>query len=139
MTEAEWLGCTDLEAMLESLGPAASQRRRRLFAVACCRRVWHLLIDPRCLSAAAVAERYADGQANLWELIDAQVEAHECKAGLPGGPYGDAAEAADWCAWRDVDDEVIDLVSQAAARAAGCEPAGANGEFIWREERSRAE
>lgn len=75
MTEAEWLTSTDLNAMLEHLGERISSRKLRLFACACCRRVWHLLTEPSSRNAVEVAERFADGLATKEELMVARNEA----------------------------------------------------------------
>src|SRR5262245_16536187 len=61
MTEAQWLGCTNPEPMLTHLGEGASDRKLRLFAVACCRRVAYLIQDAASWRAVEVAEQYADG------------------------------------------------------------------------------
>ncbi|MDY3552724.1 hypothetical protein R5W24_001812 [Gemmata sp. JC717] len=68
MTEQEWLTCTDPTPMMELLEKKSSDRKFRLFAVACCRTVRHLLPDERCWNAVLVAERFADGQATDHDL-----------------------------------------------------------------------
>jgi hypothetical protein len=60
MTEQEWLVCTEPQRMLDFLRGKASDRSLRLFACACCRRVWRLLSESRSRRAIEVAERYAD-------------------------------------------------------------------------------
>jgi hypothetical protein len=60
MTEAEWLGCTDPTPMLEFLRTRPSDRKLRLFAVACCRRIWGLFTYPSSQRAVELAELYAD-------------------------------------------------------------------------------
>lgn len=61
MTEQDWDGCRDPQAMLNCLLGRVKDRRLRLFACACCRRVWSLLADEQVREAVEVAERYADG------------------------------------------------------------------------------
>jgi hypothetical protein len=80
MTEADWLGYEDPRPMLEFLDGKADERRLRLFAVACCRRVWDLLTDRRSRRAVEVAERYADRAATDRELREAYAEAYNAYA-----------------------------------------------------------
>jgi hypothetical protein len=76
MTEAEWLVCTSPERMLRFLWATASDRKLRLFAVACARRLSHLSTGEfgrrmNYLSISqrlAVAERFADGASSVGEL-----------------------------------------------------------------------
>jgi hypothetical protein len=68
MIESEWLACSDPQPMLRHLGCKAGERKRRLFACACCRRAWHLLADFRIRKAVETAERYADNAASETEL-----------------------------------------------------------------------
>ena len=92
MTETEWIACTDPTPMLDHLRGGLGERKLRLFAVACCRRVWHLLIDERARHAVEVAERYADGLASKGDLDiardafrDAQSEAFSASVDFPTG------------------------------------------------------
>ncbi len=71
MTEAEWLECAEPSPMLSSLEGMASDRKLRLFAVACCRRIWKWISHEACRQAILVVEQYADGEATLQECDDA--------------------------------------------------------------------
>ncbi len=72
MTEAEWLSCNDPRRLLNSMYGIASQRKLRLFACACCRRIWHLLADESCRQAVEFAEQYADGRASSDQMAAAR-------------------------------------------------------------------
>src|ERR1043165_735643 len=61
MTESEWLSCTDPGPMLEFLRDRASDRKLRLFAVACCRSLPYSK-DDRFQHALEASEGYADGK-----------------------------------------------------------------------------
>jgi hypothetical protein len=77
MTEAEWLACEDPVPMLYFLGDGASDRKSRLFAVACCRRCRLQSVNESERAAVDIGVRYADGWASEserlseWELIQA--------------------------------------------------------------------
>jgi hypothetical protein len=62
MTEAEWQSCQYPMPMLEYLRGQASDRKLRLFACACQRRIWHLLKEGEAGRKLVQAlEPYADG------------------------------------------------------------------------------
>jgi hypothetical protein len=104
MTEAEWQKCDDPQDMLEHIHKQTSRRKLRLFAVACCRRVIHLLPDDkRFLSALAVAEQYADRKAGKKELSAAHDRARAARSKDHGRvgyrPQGDnCGDTARWAA-----------------------------------------
>ena len=61
MTEAEWLTSTDPTTMMNYLRERASNRKKRLFAVACCRRLSHLVVETGWHNVLEITEQYADG------------------------------------------------------------------------------
>jgi hypothetical protein len=75
MTEADWLACNDPTPMLAYLRGTASYRKRLLFGVACCRRVWHQLQDARSHRVIEVAERFVDGSSTEEEMEAARSDA----------------------------------------------------------------
>src|SRR5947209_13151513 len=67
MTEAEWLTCADPQRILGCLLGRAGDRKLRLFACSCCRRIWdHLPKASR--KALKAVEEYADHQRGGDEL-----------------------------------------------------------------------
>lgn len=79
MNDRAWRSCTRLFEMLPLVADRIGDRKRRLFAVACCRRLLHLISDDRSKRAVEVAERYSDGLASDEERLFAEnnaVEAH---------------------------------------------------------------
>ncbi len=68
MTEAQWLNCDEPEPMLQFLHGKVSDRKMRLFGVACVRNIWSILTNPQWRALVDLAERYADGEANLQDL-----------------------------------------------------------------------
>lgn len=68
MTETEWLESAAPTKMLEFLKGKASDRKLRLFAVACARSCWHLLSDQRSRDAVESGERVADTSETSNEL-----------------------------------------------------------------------
>jgi hypothetical protein len=72
VSEAEWVHSTDPDTLLQLARGKATDRQFRLFACACCRRVWHLLRDARSREIVKVAEGYADDRIDRATLRDAR-------------------------------------------------------------------
>lgn len=68
MTESEWQACTEPQKMLEFLQGKVSERKLRLFTVACCRRLW-ILTTGEEPAELAIAEMFADGKAEAHLLV----------------------------------------------------------------------
>jgi hypothetical protein len=90
VTEDQWLSDTvDPAAMLEYLYESGeTDRRWRLFAIACCRTIWDCLTDHRSRRSVEVAERVLDGQADEVERASAADESRAawCASKSPDGP-----------------------------------------------------
>jgi hypothetical protein len=60
MTEVEWRECNNPKPMLDILVGRTSERKLRLFACACCRRIWHIVEDAAARELLEVTEAFAD-------------------------------------------------------------------------------
>jgi hypothetical protein len=88
MSERVWLEWTGFAIGLVNLAVGrVSPRKMRLFAVACCRRIAHLLpSDERFRQGIDIAERYADRRVKRQELILAHAATEElCRPPFPEG------------------------------------------------------
>jgi hypothetical protein len=78
-TAAEWAACVNPRLMLTFLRGRTTERKIRLFGVACCRRVWDLITSRRSHEAIEVAERWADGEVSdqvFWAASERAREAY---------------------------------------------------------------
>jgi hypothetical protein len=144
MTETEWWACQDAQSMLALVQASgrASDRKLRLFAVACCRSVWPLLRDEASRKAVEVAERFAEGMASEEDLSAAGDAAGDAPwdAVRAGDAYGECvAHAASWATAGDAA-----TAAEVAARfARGCDqdsrrPDGSSIATMPEEERRQA-
>src|SRR5262245_45258313 len=81
MTWRDWHEQSDPDTMLQMLRGRISERKARLFAVACCRRVLHLLRETNSRRAVEVAERYADGEVSRSQLVKARTAVYPVTRG----------------------------------------------------------
>ncbi len=125
---------SDLRRRIETFG----ERKIRLFACACARRVWHLLDDERSRKAVAMAEEFADDKSD--RITPASAGARVAMAAFyneqftPDPEHYIAANLARLCCWRPsrihgprqvtFDEDVPAGIAGAADRLLGGEAAG---------------
>jgi hypothetical protein len=76
--EDDWSACNDPGDMVQFLRDSSklSERKARLFAVACCFHCfWNLLVDDETRAAVGVAARHAEGLAETQEVMEAAASA----------------------------------------------------------------
>lgn len=138
LTEVDWQNCADPRPLLHFLRDKGSTRQWRLFAVACCRRIDHLITDERSRRAIAVAARYADNAASDEELATARAAAQEAQDEAKRVEYIAEAEA-NFCLTPAYAATCRSLYAASAARSTVCqdprrtdaEPGSYDAEF-WR-------
>jgi hypothetical protein len=117
-TAAEWEADTDMVRLVKCYRGRKWFLRLRLFAVACCRRIWDQIPVGASREAVEIAERFASGEASkreLWAAYGAALDV--VKAGAlrmreTSSVHGTLAEAPPSAAW---------TCAQAAEQAAwGC-------------------
>ncbi len=124
MTGAKWTTCTNPHELLIYLGNQASERKLRLLACACARRIGALLTDKRTRNAIEVAERFADGLADEKQLTRASEAATNAvkKVTIKTGEFaGQAGMVGFWVTHRKAAvaaREVLGTVVNAKARLA---------------------
>ncbi len=96
-TEHAWLTGRDAPALLAGLVVTPGPRQQRLFACACCRRIWDRLRDERSRHAVEVAERLADGLASQVEANEAASAAGAAASSLMAQNELEAGAAARAC------------------------------------------
>jgi hypothetical protein len=106
------------------------EKEARLYAIACARRVQHLMKDQRSINALDVVERYANGAATNQELEDASDAARVAACAAVRDAAAWAARTAAWNAARDTAD-----AARTAAWAAWCAANAVEAE--WQESEFR--
>lgn len=123
MFEERWLHCDDPEMMLRYMLGKTGDRKFRLFACACVRRIWPMLRDERSRSAVLMAEHYADLPGGHSQLLQVRNEArlaeqHFRLLARPGDTEDNRARWAARAAQATVEDTGWDVARNAAWSAA---------------------
>jgi hypothetical protein len=85
MTYEDWLNARSPGPLLRYMLPLASVRQYRLFAVACCRRIWPLVQSKRARWWVESAENLVDGKPILCDVDDLADD--ECRGQRPVGEW----------------------------------------------------
>jgi hypothetical protein len=93
MDEVDWLTCADPPAALRFARDRMTDRKLRLFAVACCRRLLGVAAEADDQAALAAIERFTDGEVGAAELRAAAARAVCPSVAEAAGPQAGAAAA----------------------------------------------
>lgn len=125
MNEAEWLACADPMPMLERLRGSASDRKLKLFAVACCRRIDLLVVEDESRSAIDLCEVASDHEVPEQQRMLAYWRSHGPVvefAARQERVLSEAAAAAERCIEGGLEaGEILANVTTVAKRAANAE------------------
>jgi len=123
----------------------ASNRKLRLFACACCRRIWDYFPKKCSQVAVETAERFADGLANRDDLCAAQKEAWEVAESVAINPTEwtkvlgtggvPANKVRNWAARAAAAVALLDAQDAAEATARAVERTALEAAIEWREEK----
>jgi len=139
MKEKRWLSCKEPLPLIEYLGKTDlwTSRKVRLFGVACCRRLAHLLSGKAIRAALETAEQFADGMATAKKLASAEKRAWEAQKGpFPDderaelGAYAMAAEAVYRLCEQPGSMEICDMLDSISS-ATVCDPDNPEEEDIF--------
>ena len=137
MNEKEWLAATDVWPMFDLLHNRASDRKLRLFAVACCRSICHFLEDKRSQVAVESSEACADGLTTKCQLKQSHTEAgwfatnefEDSPTKLIENPSHASAVAAYWVAHDPLYHHGLRATLHWVGIAQGLAPAEESGRF----------
>jgi hypothetical protein len=118
MTESEWLTSEDPTPMLECLRGKVSDRKLRLFACACVRRVWRFLDLAVSRRAVEVTEQFADGEVSASDREDATEAAYGPVDPNAGPEQTGKVQCAALAAFWAITDDAVQA-ADAAADAVG--------------------
>lgn len=77
MNNIKYKESDDIDALLAWAVEVATEKQLRLFACACCRRIWQAMTDERSRKAVEIAESYANGQSDIDTLRQANNAARD--------------------------------------------------------------
>src|SRR5262249_51123316 len=119
MSEMEWLTSASPGAMLQHLHGCDSIRKLRLFACACCRRIWDLLDQEPLRRAIELSEQFTEGQrgkAELRSALEAATAAALATIGRWYGPRFQEIEAATVSRWHPAVATAIAVIGATSTR-----------------------
>jgi hypothetical protein len=92
ITASDWRACEDPTSLLHFLSDKGTERKWRLFAVACCKRIDRFITDDRSRRAVKVAELYAEGTATKEAVEEARTAAQKAQEEAMHAEYAAEAE-----------------------------------------------